>query len=51
MDGKLIGKTNVSEMKVTSGTHTMKFVKSGKEIVKKMTFKPGKNPSQMIRIP
>lgn len=51
MDGKLIGKTNVSEMKVTAGTHTMKFVKGGKEVVKKMTFQPGKNPSQMIRIP
>jgi hypothetical protein len=51
MDGKLIGKTNVAELKVRSGSHTMKFVKGGKEITKEMTFQPGKNPSQMIRIP
>lgn len=51
MDGKLIGKTNVTELKVLSGTHSMKFVKSGKEITKEMTFQPGKNPSQMVKIP
>ncbi len=51
MDGNRIGKTNIAELKITSGTHTMKFVKGAKEIVKEMTFQPGKNPSQMIRIP
>ncbi len=51
MDGVRIGKTNVEELKVRSGTHDMKFVKGGKEISKQMTFKPGKNASQMIRIP
>ncbi|MBD3393348.1 MAG: PEGA domain-containing protein [Chitinivibrionales bacterium] len=51
MDGVRIGKTNVEELKVRSGTHTMKFVKGAKEITKQMTFKPGKNASQMVRIP
>jgi len=50
MDGKLIGKTNRDELKIRSGTHTMRFVKGGKEVTKKMTFKPGSNPSQLIRI-
>jgi anti-anti-sigma regulatory factor len=50
MDGKLIGKSNVDELNVTSGTHMIKFVKSGKEIMKELTFKAGKNPSQMIKI-
>jgi anti-anti-sigma factor len=50
MDGKLLGKSNVDELSVTSGTHSMKFVKAGKEFSKEMSFKPGKNPSQMIKI-
>jgi hypothetical protein len=37
-------------LNVTSGTHMIKFVKSGKEIMKELTFKAGKNPSQMIKI-
>lgn len=51
MDGVKIGKSNVDELKVTSGTHTMKFVKGAKEITKEMTFKGGKNPSQVVKIP
>jgi len=51
MDGKYVGKTNLEELKVKSGTHEMKFVKSGKEFTKSMKFDAGKNPSQMIRIP
>ena len=51
MDGQLIGKTNVEELKVRSGTHNMRFVKGGKEVSKSMTFQPGKNASQMVRIP
>jgi cytoskeletal protein RodZ len=51
MDGKLVGKTNISELKVVSGKHTMRFVKGDKEITKEMTFQPGKNPSQMVRLP
>ncbi|MFW6209856.1 MAG: PEGA domain-containing protein, partial [Spirochaetota bacterium] len=50
MDGKMIGKTNIAELKVVSGKHTMKFVKGAKEVTREMTFQPGKNPSQMIRI-
>lgn len=50
MDGKLIGKTNISELKVTAGTHTLKFVKGDKEITKQQTFQAGKNPSMMVRI-
>ena len=50
MDGTRIGKTNVEELKITAGTHTMKFVKGTKEIEKVMTFQPGKNASQMVRI-
>lgn len=48
MDGKLIGKTNVMELKVLSGTHTMRFVKGEKEFTKTMTFQSGKNPSMFI---
>jgi hypothetical protein len=51
MDGVKIGKTNVEELKVTAGTHSMKFVKGPKEISKDMTFQAGKNASQMVRIP
>jgi hypothetical protein len=50
MDGKLIGKTNISELKVTSGTHSLRFVKGDKEVSKQMTFQVGKNPSQMVRL-
>jgi hypothetical protein len=49
MDGQLIGKTNLSELKVRSGAHSMKFVKNGVEVVKDMTFQPGKNPSQVVQ--
>jgi len=51
MDGVLIGKTNVDELKVTAGTHTMRFVKGTKELTKVMTFQAGKNASQMVKIP
>lgn len=48
---KLIGKTNVSELKIPAGVQTLKFVKGAKQITKQLTLKPGKNPSQMVRIP
>jgi anti-anti-sigma factor len=51
LDGKLIGKTNVSELKLPSGTHVLKFVKGAKEVTKEVTVQPGKNPSQMVRLP
>jgi hypothetical protein len=50
LDGKLIGKTNVSEIKLPAGTHNLKFVKGVKEITKAITVQPGKNPSQMVRL-
>lgn len=48
---QLLGKTNVSELKIPAGVQTLKFVKGGKEITKQLTLQPGKNPSQMVRIP
>jgi anti-anti-sigma factor len=50
LNGKLLGKSNVDELNVTAGTYMVKFVKGGKEVTKEMTFKAGKNPSQMIKI-
>jgi len=50
LDGKLVGKTNVSEIKLPAGTHNLKFVKGVKEITKAITVQPGKNPSQMVRL-
>ncbi len=51
LNDKLIGKTNVSELKIPAGVQTLKFVKGGKEITKQINLQPGKNPSQMVRIP
>jgi len=51
LNGKLIGKTNVSELKLPSGTHMLKFVKGSKETTKEVTVQTGKNPSQMVRLP
>ncbi|HEX2959996.1 MAG TPA: PEGA domain-containing protein [Chitinispirillaceae bacterium] len=51
LDGRLIGKTNVSELKLPSGTHVLKFVKGPKEVTKEITVQSGKNPSQMVRLP
>lgn len=48
---KLVGKTNVSELKLPAGSQTLRFVKGGKEISKELMLKVGKNPSQMVRIP
>jgi anti-anti-sigma factor len=48
MDGKLIGKTNISKLNVTAGSHTMKYVKGAIEITEDMTFKPGDNPSHLV---
>ncbi len=50
MDGKKIGKTNIAELKITAGTHTMKFVKGAKQLTKTMSFTAGSNPSQLIRL-
>jgi len=48
MDGKLIGKTNISKLNVSPGTHSMKFVKGTIEVTEDMTFKPGDNPSHFF---
>ena len=49
IDGKLVGKTN-TEIKIASGTHAMRFVKGDKEFTQQMTFHPGKNPTQFVRL-
>jgi hypothetical protein len=51
LDGKLVGKTNVAEISLPAGTHTLRFVKGAKEMTKSVTLKAGKNPSQMVRLP
>jgi anti-anti-sigma factor len=51
LNGKLIGKTNVSELKLPSGTHVLKFVKGPKEVTQEVTVQSGKNPSKMVRLP
>jgi len=51
LDGKLVGKTNVAEISLPAGTYTLRFVKGAKEMTKSVTLKPGKNPSQMVRLP
>ena len=48
MDGKLIGKTNISKLNVTAGSHTLKYVKGAVEVTEDMTFKPGDNPSHLV---
>lgn len=50
MDGVRIGTTNTDDCQVTPGTHTMKFVKGSRELVKKMTFTAGRNPSQLVHL-
>ena len=51
MDGEQIGKTNIGYIKITSGPHTMRFVKGGLDCTKHMTFIEGKNPSQLVKLP
>ena len=51
LDGKFVGKTNVSELTLPSGLVTLEFVKGGKSVTKKINLHPGENPSQMLRIP
>ncbi|MBN2188591.1 MAG: PEGA domain-containing protein [Chitinispirillaceae bacterium] len=50
MDGKFIGKSS-TELKVSPGTHTLRFVKGDKEFTKQFTFKPGKNPGTFVKMP
>jgi len=50
MDGKLIGKTNITKLNVLSGTHSMRFVKGTAEVTQDMTFKAGDNPSRFVSV-
>lgn len=50
MDGKLIGKTNITKLNVQAGAHNMRFVKGAQEVTKDMTFKAGDNPSQLVNL-
>jgi anti-anti-sigma factor len=50
MDGKLIGKTNITKLNVTAGSHSMRFVKGTQEVTKDMSFKGGDNPSQLVNL-
>jgi anti-anti-sigma factor len=50
MDGKLIGKTNITKLNVTAGSHSMRFVKGTQEVSKDMSFKGGDNPSQLVNL-
>lgn len=47
---KFVGKTNVSEIKLPSGTHVLRFVKGSKSIEKTINLNSGRNPSLMVRI-
>ncbi len=51
LNGKLVGRTNVSEIKLPSGTITLRFVKGPKEATQEVTLQPGKNPSRLVRLP
>lgn len=51
LNGKLVGRTNVAELKLPSGTHVLRFVKGPKEVTQEITLQPGKNPSRLIRLP
>jgi anti-anti-sigma factor len=48
MDGKLIGKTNISKLNVSAGSHSMRYVKGAVEVNEDMTFRPGDNPSHLV---
>jgi hypothetical protein len=51
MDGVQIGRTNVGYVKVTSGKHTMQFIKGTMTCVTEMTFIEGQNPAQVVKLP
>ena len=51
MDGKLIGESNIGELKVVSGAHEMKFVVNDKTCIRNITFEVGKNRSMLFRVP
>lgn len=51
LDGHQIGRTNLGDIKITSGTHVMHFIKDDLVCVQEMTFSKGRNQSKFIRIP
>jgi PEGA domain len=51
MDGRLIGKTNVGYVKVTSGKRIMQFLKGDMNCTIQMSFIEGINPAQVVRLP
>jgi hypothetical protein len=51
MDGQLIGKTSTGYLNVTSGKHTMQFVKGDKTCTQEMTFTEGQNPAMVVKLP
>lgn len=51
LNGKLVGRTNISEITLPSGTITLRFVKGPKEVTQEVTLQPGKNPSRLVRLP
>jgi hypothetical protein len=51
MDGVQIGRTNVGYIKVTSGKHTMQFIKGTLTCIMDMTFAEGQNPAQVVKLP
>jgi hypothetical protein len=51
MDGQLVGKTNVGNVKVTSGKHIMQFLKGGLTCTMEMYFVEGVNPAQIVKLP
>ncbi len=51
MDGQQIGRTNTGFVTVTSGKHTMQFVKGDKTCTKEMTFTEGQNPAVVVKLP
>lgn len=51
MDGRLVGKTNVGYVKVTSGRHLMQFFKGDMKCTMQMSFIEGTNPAQVVRLP
>ena len=51
MDGRLVGKTSVGYVKVTSGKHIMQFLKGDMNCTMQMSFIEGTNPAQVVRLP
>ncbi|HMD67579.1 MAG TPA: PEGA domain-containing protein [Chitinivibrionales bacterium] len=51
MDGQLIGKTSTANLNVTTGKHTMQFVKGDKTCTQEMTFTEGQNAAMFVKLP